>query len=1440
VADKSSNSIWQVLDRLRGDSTLTDRDIAGALAGLIYLRWADFYEAEQEAVAAFDETKYQSVLPTRCHWRSYCDVEAEQVHVLFATVLPETLERLGNSRHSLLATHLHRIAGAVRILGRLSPDVLHQLIRWLAVQPFEAGRDRRALLTTFDSILCDGKPRKKPPLPAGDGYGDGDYGNGDGQGGGYGDEDFGDGRGGGRGDGTGYGRGSASGAGFGDGSGLGSGQEADYSAHSPKRWRRASGEYYTPLAIAELIAALASPVAGNHVYDPCFGSASLLTAAFEYVSRNEKDRAKRSGGQLLTISGVEQNSNAYVIGVTRLALVGVANPQLELGNSLERIASDSPLSDGFDIVLANPPWGGKIDPAGLDHLPIRTSDSAALFIQHALSQLRPGGRAVLVIPPSILFGSGSLLRLRQMLLEQNTVEAVVALPGGVFMPYTSIEPRILVLRRGGTTRSIRMVEAPWLEGIRNEFGHGMTHALANLLDAVQSPSPGKHSWDVDVTSLARVEFDLTPRRRDQSGLEKILGSLPAEVQMQPLGDLCHVMSGRSIRSEYLQEVPPKSNFEPSGQNLFPEIERAGINPQQVFKFADNPVPYIRIKDVQKGVVSKGSSWLGPVAASNIEAKWKLCPGDILLSKSGTIGKAGLVRNGAIGAIAGNGFFVLRLHEGAADPHYLLAYLQSAECNAWLDDRARGSAIRHLAMNVVKELPVPVPPLPVQQRVAEQCRQHGVDALSFLAELLSEDRTEPVAAAINSWVDSNLVALDRRESASADGNLRVLEKIAESTCPLNVCVQCGQPYYIDHDSRYVNGPEEYWKGMYSTCLACWLDVGPNQEISDLRARSPLTDWTLEFREAILGLRQISQIPSGPALLNVFQAVGTKVRASLDAIKGHLPNEEKARRLAEALKSVIDIECHRLLHDVRLIFAVGSVSDIIDGMLEVVVHIQNEGPLPLRDLTLTSTPALSQERVPYLSENASHTVTLAGPVPGKLPSSFTLTVKWSALNLAGKRIDGEREVPIEFNRVSNAASSSPVDLGPSPYVCGDPVKRDRPDLFVGREELLEQIRNHIMHSGNVVLLEGNRRAGKSSILWHLEGPGAVPGWLGVYCSLQGTEGDNSQKSKGVPTAEVFRGIAVEVAKSIQKHLGAVLLPGGRPLEKGKPGIADAVRPAIKDEAPFTFFREYVEQLLDSLAQRQLRLLLLLDEFDKLQEGIDTGVTSPQVPENIRFLLQSTSRLSAVLTGTKRLKRVREEYFSALYGLGTPFDVNALPKEHAYRLVVEPIKGRLIYARDAVDRVLHLSARQPYLLQCLCAAVFRLAQDRALRTITLDQVNEAAARVVKDNGHFVDLFRYAGSERRRLILAMCQREARQPGLLRFGVIHEKLIDLGLHVREEELVSDLDWLTDLELLAFSGHPGGDTYSIAVPLMGEWIDKCDYAALLTKARVEMEDSDND
>ncbi|MFC1652134.1 N-6 DNA methylase [Planctomycetota bacterium] len=1317
MADISSqNTIWKMLDQVRADSPLANREFNVGLAALMFLRWADFEDAEREAIAAFDDIEYKPILPAKYHWRTWCSLVPSELKHLFRE-LSSVLASFANSRHDFMATQLHRIAPAVENISHFPPDTLACLIGWLAREPFETPTDRRALRDVLDTVLLN-------------------------------------------------------------------------------TIDKSSGQFFTPVQIAALMVEMAKPKFGESIYDPCFGSAGLLTAALDVVEHGEHVKSGKTAyasvKQPLHLAGVEINAEAFVIGMTRLVLSGVHDPQLEHGNSLERLPASNPKSEGFDIVLANPPWGGKVNLHGMDHYPIPTKDTSSLFLQHAVSQLRPGGRAVMVFPSSMLFRSGREQQLRQWLLEENTVEAVVAIPRGAFTPHTSIQTCLIMFRRGGSTKSVRMVNAESIfeKADKSQIASAPFVMAGQLGHHVRSVESGHKWWDVTIKDLAAVDYDLTPKRRDRSGLDSILESLPKETELMALKDCCTVMTGRSLRSDDLTQSPPKSNYEPSGQTLFPDIERDGINPHRAFDFADTPIPYVRIKDVEKGQATRGSSWLMPTVTSTIKSKWKLHAGDILLSKSGTIGKAGIVRNGAVGAIAASGFFVLRVHGNLLDPHYLMAYLQSSECNAWLEDRSRGSVMNHLSVSVVKDLPVPVPSLQIQQRIGAECRELGSDALGLLAKVLTGSESNPVADLVNKvWP---------MFSASYNDEDHQLSLSAWSR--------------LANDVRLLRNN-----------LAHGNDDG-----------GKLTPWILMFNEALSPLRGAESIPPGPALLSALSEALQRAEKAEDTVDGDLPDQKKARSLTNLFAKWLRLQSAELVKQSHLVFTSVLTELPADQPIELTLEIQNQGALPIRGLSFTTEPDWGEGDVPYLAEGAKSQVDLFGIVPSGT-GKFNLTIQWSGVTLNGDSLGGTREIGFDVVSASETVDVALVEIGGSPYVCGDPVTAERNDVFFGREELIDQIRRQIVQSGNVVLLEGNRRAGKSSVLWHLEGATAVPGWLGVYCSLQGTEGG---QEGGIPTAEVFRGVAYDVVQSLRKLNGSAVLPDGSILDGDRRlGIARSLRQGISEEAPFQDFREYLELILETLAKQNLGLLLMLDEFDKLQEGIDKGITSPQVPENIRFLVQSYAKFSAILTGSRRLKRMREEYWSALFGLGTRLGVSALPRDAASRLVTEPVKGRLSYAKSAVERAYELTAGQPYLLQCLCNRVFDIAARTGVRSITIDHVNAAATTLVEDNEHFASLWDYTKFDRRRFLLFLLHREEDGPDPMSLGVIEAKLEEAGVELREEIVISDLEYLRELELVDLHGESSGTYYTLAIPMMGQWLDdQHDYEVLRSRARAEAED----
>lgn len=1299
---REATSQWIAsLDVLRSEMPVSESRslIREVFAAFLLLRWADLQDAEQEAMAAFEDRTYQPLLPEPLQWRHWVRLDHPRAIADRLQELAQYVDGLRGDAAHRVAAYLHALAEPLRRVLKVNFVYLHDFVRWVADLPFETPSERRALLEVFDQVIAE----------TGDPY---------------------------------------------------------------------DGQYATPVNIARLVAALASPQPGERVYDPCFGSGNFLVAAWQQAERSRHEL--RRPGALLEVAGIEINASAFLVGLTRMLLAGIEAPRLELGNSLERESLSSPGRQGFDVVLANPPIGAKTsrEPWRYQHFPIATNDSTGLFIQHALSQLKPHGRAVIAVPEGFLFRGGAERELRRYLLEQGQVEAVIGLPAGAFAPYTSVKGSLLVLTKQGGTSRVRMVDAaPMFEQRSGRKAPLIRAVIAQqLADEVRRPqlrkprelpagvpegTPGtgvlaRSVWEVGMDELASADWDLSPRRREKGGLDELLASLKEVLgdngSVAPLSSVAKVSAGRSIKSADLLDEPP--------------FERA--------------VGYVRIKDLNQGKVGRTSSWLRPELAS-LEQRWALLPGDVLVSKSGTIGKAALVRNGAVGAIAANGLYVLRADQERLDAGFLLAYLASPACQNWLSAQSRGAVIQHLNRAVLDELPIPLPPLPMQARAAAQFREFGTDALAFLTQATGSSESDR----LTSWL------------AELDGKVPKFVNGLDDTPPLS------------HFEPIV---------ALASAAQRWLD---QDQVSSQAAR-----WLAPFTQALLPLASVAQIPAGPGLLNVLQEAERGVQAALEQTTSHLPSESQARAVGERLREWLRAAIADLIDANGLQVRTSPASLVAGRFAEFSVELENPGALPLRNVRVETQPEWGIVELPYLAERGEFAINLRGDVP-KQGGDLSLRLIWRARVLSGQEVEGEIELVIRVAKPEAADGVLPAELGGSPYVTGSPLEPQHGhSVFYGRDELIDKISRQIATHGNVVLLEGNRRAGKTSILKHLEGRSAIPGWLAVYASLQGAEG--AAQVVGVPTAEVFREIARSIATALTKLSIDVPLPNGQTLAAGKPalGVARACREGIGAESPFTDFREYLELVLTVLEPLGLGLVLMLDEFDKLQEGIDNGVTSPQVPENIRFLIQTYPKFSAILTGSRRLKRLREEYWSALYGLGTSIPVTALDEESARKVVTEPVRDQLAFSQEAIERLIEVTARHPYLMQCLCNRVFDYAVQTKSRSITASVVNDAAHSLVRDNEHFASLWDYAalgpetGRYRRQLILLLCALSFKQGTHIGFGTLHEQLAQVGVDVVDEALDTDLSYLRELELIEFSGEIGNGEYRLAIPLMADWIEQ--------------------
>ncbi len=221
---------------------------------------------------------------------------------------------------------------------------------------------------------------------------------------------------------------------------------------------RNGGEYYTPRPLIKSIVQVINPQLGETVYDGAVGSAGFLCEAYDYM-RNSKElnAAEYETLQLDTFYGKEKKSLAYVIGIMNMILHGVEAPNIVHTNTLAENLADIQQKDRVDVVLANPPFGGKERAEIQQNFSIKTSETAYLFLQHFIKMLKSGGRCGVVIKNTFLSNTDNAsVALRKQLLEETNLFGIMDLPSGAFVG-TGVKTVVLLFEKGKPTEKISVL-----------------------------------------------------------------------------------------------------------------------------------------------------------------------------------------------------------------------------------------------------------------------------------------------------------------------------------------------------------------------------------------------------------------------------------------------------------------------------------------------------------------------------------------------------------------------------------------------------------------------------------------------------------------------------------------------------------------------------------------------------------------------------------------------------------------------------------------------------------------------------------------------------------------------------------------------------------------------------------------------------------------------
>jgi type I restriction enzyme M protein len=266
-----------------------------------------------------------------------------------------------------------------------------------------------------------------------------------------------------------------------------------------------------------------NPKIGETIYDGASGSAGFLCEAFDYLMNSKKlSTSDITTLQKKTFYGKEKKSLAYIIGTMNMILHGVEAPNIIHTNTLAENLSDIQEKNRYDIILANPPFGGKERAEVQQNFPIKTGETASLFMQHFVKILRAGGKAGVVIKNTFLSNTDNAsVSLRKLLLESCNLHTVLDLPGGTFTG-AGVKTVVLFFEKGSSTKKV------WFYQLNLDRNLGKTNALneKDLEDFVslqKTKAESENSWSINVKDIDQTTFDLSaknPNKKEEAALRK--------------------------------------------------------------------------------------------------------------------------------------------------------------------------------------------------------------------------------------------------------------------------------------------------------------------------------------------------------------------------------------------------------------------------------------------------------------------------------------------------------------------------------------------------------------------------------------------------------------------------------------------------------------------------------------------------------------------------------------------------------------------------------------------------------------------------------------------------------------------------------------------------------------------------------------------------------
>ncbi len=1186
---------------------------------------------------------------------------------------------------------------------------------------------------------------------------------------------------------------------------------------------------------------------------------NLVRSLSQLSQRFPKERSTEFTRHGIRLGGRDWRSHSF--DVTTMLCWGIEEP---LGREL--LESES--GQGFDWAFAVPALRSDFVSIQKD-VPVPSRRVGEVTLQRVSRSLKTGGRALFLMPRSFCSGIGTEAKVRKWLLENWRVDAVLDIPDhlgfegskeptslffvravppgrAVFLASEATMGNCLEADESRTDSKLSMLcntvraiaglpKAQRFETLSNNGQPSETVGIsepqsdvdAELLglaavaaeghgEPIASPDSALSKQQTGFVPIAQIAMDRfrftwkTPSS-GQSSLFIALSALAAsqpEIRVGKLSDIAEVNRGIVYDRKLAKLVKDLKDDEKPGVRLLRVADlsrkKAGflaiLNP----RLPDLVLPgklEKRWKESKRRVTAKFLSVFRELSVTcngrEIKASAVLSNNDVLISRVGTIGRINIYRPDILGdspeIVATSNVGIATPGEGTA-AEFLAGLLASELYQQHLATLTIGSTIKYLRIEDLRGVPVPIAPKHLQSAITEHLL--GGHDLELLPQVLASGPRGD--ATVRFLLENETVRAFCRKAHLAEG---------DADLPLEPVVDAIQEWL--HEA-----PAGQLTGWWEETSALVEDLHSVITLPDNRDRfAALQGWLARFlaeHQKLVSALTTIKFSEGGFTLETDRLVLETVR-------------KLAKEFLAELQSRAQAESARLLEATEVMATLAPVSISLDVSTVLTATLTNRGALSLRDMEVNFLDARGKASLLLPGASIDVPATLQAQELGSLP----LSVDWTARRIDGHPVKGRVELGVEV--VPQGAAAKTDDLGTNPYVDARTLKAEEDRVFFGRRREIERILAELRKASasTVLLMEGNRRTGKTSLVDHFMRRYLPENWVAAYCTFQSGEGVTEStveaSGKGVPTREVFFILAKAVVEAVVASGVKVELEGIGTFDPEWRSIvlfrrtSSMLRPCFESGPPYEQFRIVLEQCLEAMAPR--RLLLVIDEFDRLQEGIDSGVTSTQVPENIRHLFQTYNQMAGILTGSRKIRRLREEYWNVLFGIGDPIILRGLEPNAIHDLITKPVAGRITYAPPAVGLIAHLTAGQPRIVQTLCSRLFDLCEQRDTRLVTEAMVEEVAAEKARDYEHFKVLWSAIQSSVHQFV-ALTINRVEQAGTSRitYALLQDELAASGLTMTQEDLEASLANLTDLEVVGERIAESTKHYFIEIPLLARWL----------------------